>query len=102
VCGFRGFLICHFIVRVRLIEMSALGWGAGVAAWVWRHQLWVWEEEMLGELSSALAKFVLQPNITDQWVWRHDPSGGYSVRGAYEILTAQDAQAPTDTSDLIW
>jgi hypothetical protein len=27
-------------------EMSALGWEAGEGAWVWRRQLWVWEEEM--------------------------------------------------------
>jgi hypothetical protein len=26
----------------------------------------------------------------------------YSVRGAYEILTVHDTQAPADTSDLIW
>jgi hypothetical protein len=49
-----------------------------------------------------LANFVLQPNVVDQWVWRYDPGGGYSVRGAYEILTAQDAQETASTSDLIW
>jgi hypothetical protein len=69
---------------------------------VWRRQLWIWEEEVLGELRSALANFVLQPNIADQWGWRYDPDDGYSVRGAYEILTAQDAQVVVATSDLIW
>jgi hypothetical protein len=64
--------------------------------------LWGWEEELLGELISVLANFVLQPNVVDQWVWRYDPGGGYSVRGAYEILTAQDAQETASTSDLIW
>jgi hypothetical protein len=56
--------------------MSALGWGEGRAAWVWRHQLWAWEEELLGELRSVLANFVLQLNVVDQWVWRYDPDGG--------------------------
>jgi hypothetical protein len=68
--------------------MSALGWGEGRAVWVWRHQLWAWEEELLGELRSVLASFVLQLNVVDQWVWRYDPDGGYSDRDAYEILTA--------------
>ncbi|MCI52718.1 hypothetical protein A2U01_0073964, partial [Trifolium medium] len=22
-----------------------------------------------------------------QWLWRHDPGGGYSVRDAYQLLT---------------
>jgi hypothetical protein len=69
---------------------------------VWRRQLWAWEEELLGELRSVLANFVLQPNVTDQWVWRHDPGGGYSTRGAYEILTAQDVHDTAAISVLIW
>ncbi|GAU40992.1 hypothetical protein TSUD_92170 [Trifolium subterraneum] len=35
---------------VSVAEMFALGWGEGGEAWVWRRQLRVWEEEMLGEL----------------------------------------------------
>jgi hypothetical protein len=35
-------------------------------------------------------------------VWQYDPDGGYSVRGAYKILTTLDGQNTTDTSDLIW
>jgi hypothetical protein len=69
---------------------------------VWRRQLWAWEEELLGELRSVLANFVLQPNVTDKWVWRHDPGGGYSVRGAYELLTTHDVQDTVATSYLIW
>jgi hypothetical protein len=64
--------------------------------------LWGWEEELLGELRSVLANFVLQPNVVDQWVWRYHPDGGYSIRGAYEIFTAQDAQETAAKSDLIW
>jgi hypothetical protein len=62
----------------------------------------VWEEELLGELRSVLDNFVLQPNATDQWVWRHDPGGGYSAHGAYEILTTHDAHDTVAISDLIW
>ncbi|MCI15813.1 receptor-like kinase, partial [Trifolium medium] len=41
--------------------MRDLGWEAGGAAWLWRRQLWVWEEEMLRECRSLLSKIVLQP-----------------------------------------
>jgi hypothetical protein len=82
--------------------MSQLGWGEGGAAWAWRRQLWAWEEELLGEFRSVLANSVLQPDVIDRWVWRYDPNGGYSVRGAYQLLTATDVQDTTTTSYLIW
>ncbi|MCI45848.1 heat-shock protein, partial [Trifolium medium] len=72
------------------------------AAWLWRRQLWAWEEEMLKECRSLLSKIVLQPNVANQWVWRHDPGGGYTVQGAYNLLTFRDVQDADATSDLIW
>ncbi|MCI73325.1 YIPF1-like protein, partial [Trifolium medium] len=60
--------------------MCELGWEEGGAAWQWRRQLWVWEEEMLGECTGLLYDIVLQTNILDSWIWRHDIGGGYSVR----------------------
>jgi hypothetical protein len=82
--------------------MSELGWGDGGAAWAWRLQLWVWEEELLGEFRSVIANSVLQPGVIDRWVWWYDPDGGYSVRGAYKIIIMLDAQDMADTSALIW
>ncbi|GAU48048.1 hypothetical protein TSUD_272260 [Trifolium subterraneum] len=70
-------------------EMSALGWGGGGEAWLWRRQLWAWEEEMVEECRVLLSDVVLQVNVTDYWVWRPDPSGGYSVRSAYDLLTSR-------------
>ncbi|GAU41540.1 hypothetical protein TSUD_140710 [Trifolium subterraneum] len=36
------------------------------------------------------------------WIWRHDIGGGYSVRGAYSLLTTLDAVTTAGVSDLIW
>jgi hypothetical protein len=83
-------------------EMSALGWGGGGEAWLWRRQLWAWEEEMVEECRALLVDVVLQDNATDYWVWRPDPSGGYSVRGAYDLLTSRGDQGVAATTDLIW
>jgi hypothetical protein len=41
-------------------EMFSLGWEVGGEAWVWRRQLWVWEEEMLRECQTLLLPFVVQ------------------------------------------
>jgi hypothetical protein len=35
-------------------EMFSLGWQAGGEAWLWRRQLWVWEEDMLRECQILL------------------------------------------------
>ncbi|GAU36155.1 hypothetical protein TSUD_275140 [Trifolium subterraneum] len=43
-------------------EMASLGWGAGGEAWVWRRQLWVWEEEMLGEFILSDAEGLIWHN----------------------------------------
>ncbi|MCI48421.1 helicase-like protein, partial [Trifolium medium] len=82
--------------------MRELGWAEGGAAWQWCRQLWVWEEEMLGECTGLLNDIVLQTNSSDLWIWRHNNGGGYSVRGAYAILTTTEAGTITDSSDLIW
>jgi hypothetical protein len=64
-----------------------LEWEEGGATWSWRRQLWAWEEKRLGDCRSLLSDIVLQHNVADHWLWRHDPDGGYIVRGAYNLLT---------------
>ncbi|GAU10634.1 hypothetical protein TSUD_421120, partial [Trifolium subterraneum] len=56
-------------------DMFQLGWGLGGDAWA--HSL-------------------------DRWLWRPDVDGGYTVRGAYQLLTAQDAVPLDATTGLIW
>ncbi|GAU20289.1 hypothetical protein TSUD_337700 [Trifolium subterraneum] len=59
-------------------EMCSLGWGADGEAWVWRMQLRVWEEEILGECQSLLLNLSLQ------------------------ILTSHDSATTDDAEKLIW
>ncbi|MCI46299.1 receptor-like protein kinase ANXUR2, partial [Trifolium medium] len=47
--------------------MFVLGWGAGWATWVWRRQLWAWEEELMEECQALLHDFVLQAQSPDLW-----------------------------------
>ncbi|GAU16239.1 hypothetical protein TSUD_298710 [Trifolium subterraneum] len=83
-------------------EMSFLGWGYEGEAWEWRRQLSAWEEEMLGECQILLLDFILQAHTSDQWVWRHDTFGGYTVKGAYQTLTSHSGVTLDSAADLIW
>ncbi|GAU33374.1 hypothetical protein TSUD_365000 [Trifolium subterraneum] len=71
-----------------MVEFSSLGWGTGGGAWVWRRQLWAWEKQMLGECQTLLHDYFLQTQTLDMWLWRSDPVRGYSVQGAYYLLTS--------------
>ncbi|KAK2404810.1 hypothetical protein QL285_054116 [Trifolium repens] len=83
-------------------EMYSLGWEVGGAAWEWRRQLWVWEEEMLKECQTLLLPVTLQVDSLDRWLWRPDPVSGYSVRDAYQLLTSQEAVILGEADDLLW
>ncbi|CAJ2666213.1 unnamed protein product [Trifolium pratense] len=82
--------------------MYALGWGIGGEAWKWRRQLRAWEEELLGECQTLLLDISLQDQILDRWQWRPDPDTGYTVRGAYQILTSQASVTLHTAENLIW
>ncbi|PNY08383.1 heat shock protein [Trifolium pratense] len=85
-----------------MAEMFFLGWGSDGAAWAWQRQLTAWEEEMLGECQSLLANISLQAQSSDRWQWQPDPDTGYSVRGAYQLLTTLDLVTVDDAEHLIW
>ncbi|MCI32173.1 cysteine-rich receptor-like protein kinase [Trifolium medium] len=36
------------------------------------------------------------------WLWRLDPVKGYSVRGAYQLLTSHPSDSLDAAADLIW
>ncbi|CAJ2666781.1 unnamed protein product [Trifolium pratense] len=83
-------------------DMFMQGWEAGGAAWVWRRRLWAWEEELLGECQTLLFTLSLQDHVSDMWQWQSDLDDVYTVRGAYQLLTSQDAVTLDVASDLIW
>ncbi|CAJ2673682.1 unnamed protein product [Trifolium pratense] len=83
-------------------EMFLRGWEAGGEAWEWRRQLRAWEEELLGECQAYLLTISLQDHVSDRWQWRVDSDDGYTVRGAYQLLTTQDTVTLDAASGLIW
>ncbi|GAU22961.1 hypothetical protein TSUD_247050 [Trifolium subterraneum] len=83
-------------------EMCSLGWDTGGEACEWQRHLWAWEEEMLGECQVLLHDFILQAQLSDTWIWRLDPVSGYSVRGAYQLLTSHPSDPQDAVLDLIW
>ncbi|GAU22845.1 hypothetical protein TSUD_282120 [Trifolium subterraneum] len=73
-----------------------------VRAWEWRRQLWAWEEEMLRECQSLLSNLSLQAQSSDWWQWQPDPDAGFTVRGAYQLLTSQALVSMDAADKLIW
>ncbi|MCI14357.1 receptor-like kinase [Trifolium medium] len=70
-------------------------------AWVWRRQLRAWEEEMLVECQALLHNLFLQASSSDLWQWKSDPIRGYSIQGAYQLLTSQQLVPLDAAEDLI-
>lgn len=85
--------------------MFDLGWDEGGEAWKRRRRLWAWEEELLGECRLLLLTVVLQVSGNDLFMWLPDRGVGYTVRGAYCILTSGtliNHNAPLVSADLLW
>jgi hypothetical protein len=83
-------------------EMCALGWEVGGEAWSWRRRLWVWEEDMVEECRVFLAHVLVQPNVSDRWQWDPDIHDGYTVRGAYHVLTSMTPLHDDAAEHLVW
>ncbi|XP_024630112.2 uncharacterized protein [Medicago truncatula] len=82
--------------------MFSLGLEQGGEGWRWRRRLWAGEENLLEELRALLLDVSLLPNVSDRWLWLPDPSGGYAVRGAYDLLTEGANPLIEDALDLVW
>ncbi|XP_024626839.1 uncharacterized protein [Medicago truncatula] len=82
--------------------MFSLGWGEEGGGWQWRRRLWAWEEDLLVECRLLLANVSLQPLSYDVWQWQPDPGQGYTIRGAYALLTSQEEQQDSLCEDLVW
>ncbi|WJX94027.1 hypothetical protein P8452_75492 [Trifolium repens] len=88
--------------RCTVAQMFLLGWGAEGGAWAWRRQLRGWEEEELRECQSLLLTRYVQDQSSDRWLWQPEADKGYTVRGAYQLLTSQASAPVDDATKLIW
>jgi len=55
-----------------------------------------------GAMDGVCYVVVLQDIVLDKWVWKRDHVEGYSVRGAYQILTLNYQLGNDMYSDVIW
>ncbi|GKV12444.1 hypothetical protein SLEP1_g23583 [Rubroshorea leprosula] len=83
--------------------------------WSWRRNLFVWEHNLLQELTGILSQVHLKQGQEDHWTWRWESTRNYSIRSAYHQITqsqrAQDngylnqiwkAKAPLKVAALAW
>jgi len=61
----------------------------GSARWGlrWRRELFVWELELLDQLTAVIGAVELS-EVEDLWVWRPGEEGWFTVRSAYKIVEA--------------
>jgi hypothetical protein len=64
--------------------------------------MWAWEEELLEECRTLLFDVSVFPNVSDKWVWTPDPVRGYTVRGAYDLLTIGVTPSMDTPLELVW
>jgi hypothetical protein len=69
---------------------------------MWRRRLFALEEELWGECHFALANIVLQDSLSDSWLWLAYPNAGYSVGGAYHLLSHLVPRDVSADSELVW
>jgi len=75
--------------EISVFDMYHLGWGEDGEAWRWRRRFFfVWEEEEMGELMLLLHTIRLQVDRDDRWRWTLESSNVFSVRSAYNFLSA--------------
>ncbi|MCI70357.1 hypothetical protein A2U01_0091620, partial [Trifolium medium] len=53
-------------------------------------------------VSGFTSRFLSAGQYPDRWQWQPDPDRGYSVRGAYQLLTSQQPTALDVAEDLTW
>ncbi|GAU36760.1 hypothetical protein TSUD_213250 [Trifolium subterraneum] len=51
----------------------------------WRRELFQWEENLVTRLKEILESFDFSLN-EDEWIWKPDPEGKFSVKSAYNLL----------------
>ncbi|KEH32906.1 hypothetical protein MTR_3g011275 [Medicago truncatula] len=82
--------------------MFQLGLELGGGGGEWRRRLWVWEEEFVEECRELLLTLTLQDSSSDRWLWLPDQTGGYTIRGVYDMLTSQEQPMLHQNMELIW
>jgi len=88
--------------EVSVSDMFQGEWGIDGEAWRWRRRLFVWEEEMLGDLTLLLQNVILQVHKDDKWMWILESSNVFSVKSAYNALTSQPPIELPVTASSLW
>ncbi|XP_024632905.1 uncharacterized protein [Medicago truncatula] len=87
---------------ITVATLFSMGLEQGGEGWSWRRRLWAWEEALLEECMALLFDISLVPNVSDIWEWLSDTAVGYSVRGAYDLLSDGDVSHMDIPFELVW
>ncbi|KAL5170075.1 putative ribonuclease H protein [Glycine soja] len=69
----------------------------------WRRNLFEHEISTAAEFMADIEHVHIQPSARDLLLWNADPGGSYTTKSAYNLLKANDRQAPVDSATkIIW
>jgi hypothetical protein len=72
----------------KMYRINAMGYMDG-SGWewdlLWRRDFFAWEEPMVQDLIEVIHGFSPTAN-EDRWIWKHDPSNGFTVKSSYVYL----------------
>jgi hypothetical protein len=57
---------------------------------------------MFEECRTLLLDVSLYVDVSDRWCWLPDPTGGYSIRGAYHLLITKAIPMAVSMAEMIW
>ncbi|GKV05161.1 hypothetical protein SLEP1_g17203 [Rubroshorea leprosula] len=85
-----------------IADMGQWNNGEWTWTWRWRRNLFVWETNLLQELCSMLEGIKLTQGKEDNWMWKHNSKGSYTVRSAYNIINQNQESRQDAQYKLIW
>jgi len=83
------------------LKCFLLGGGDGEMC-QWRRRLFPYEEELARVCDEFLVNIVLQPNLSDRWLWYLHPSKNYTFTSAYKYMMSANTNQATDSTAYAW
>ena len=73
-----------------------------MGTWNWRRRLFAWEDELVRECVDCISNIVLQDEMVDRWVWKPHSSQRYTIKSAYNYLTAVEEVVTNGRNHVLW
>lgn len=98
----------HMLYDISLMKEAKVDqmgiWRDGEWCWnfIWRRRLFVWEENMLGNMLDILNLKRIKANVVDSWCWLGNCIQPYAVNAAYKVISALEGGSKNELFRILW